>query len=144
MPNTLTGEGNLAVDITFENMDDFSPAAVARRVEPLRKMLEARTELSNLMTWMDGKSGAENLIANLLQDPSLLQTLTSAPKPAAARLQRFLRRRRLQNPKLWNRVRRRPRWMLSAKRPRLTMRTRPRDINSGDEMTLMISLILGY
>ena len=56
VPNTLTGEGNLAVDITFESMDDFSPAAIARKVEPLRKLLEARTQLSNLMTYMDGRS----------------------------------------------------------------------------------------
>ena len=46
--NTLTGEGNLAVDITFESMDDFSPAAVARKVDALNKLLEARTQLSNL------------------------------------------------------------------------------------------------
>ena len=62
MPNTLTGEGNLSVDITFESMDDFSPAAVARKVEPLSKLLEARQQLSNLMTYMDGKSGAEELM----------------------------------------------------------------------------------
>ncbi len=80
VPNTLTGEGNLPVDITFESMDDFSPAAVARKVEPLRKLLETRSQLSNLMTWMDGKAGAEELIAKLLQDPSLLQALTSSPK----------------------------------------------------------------
>src|SRR5881397_1903896 len=43
VPNTLTGEGNLAVDITFKSMDDFSPAAVARNVEALNKLLEART-----------------------------------------------------------------------------------------------------
>src|SRR5690606_23093954 len=61
VPNTLTGEGNLAVDITFESMDDFSPAAIARKVEPLAKLLEARTQLSNLMTYMDGKTGAEDL-----------------------------------------------------------------------------------
>ena len=48
--NTLTGEGNLPVDITFESMDDFSPAAVARKVEGLNKLLEARTQLSNLIT----------------------------------------------------------------------------------------------
>src|SRR5512136_2952473 len=42
VPNTLTGEGNLPVDITFESMDDFSPAAVARKVEGLNKLLEAR------------------------------------------------------------------------------------------------------
>src|SRR5512134_2287176 len=67
--NSLTGEGNMAVDITFESMDDFSPAAVARKVEPLRKLLEARTQLSNLLTYMDGKSGAEQLLAKALKDP---------------------------------------------------------------------------
>src|ERR1044071_6178564 len=38
VPNTLTGEGNIAVDITFESMDDFSPAAVARKVEGVRQL----------------------------------------------------------------------------------------------------------
>jgi len=82
VPNTLTGEGNLAVDITFESMDDFSPAAIARKVEGLNKLLEARTQLSNLLTYMDGKTGAEELINKVLQDPALLQTLAAAPKAA--------------------------------------------------------------
>jgi len=80
-PNQLTGEGELSIDITFENMDDFSPAAVARKVEPLNKLLQARTQLSNLITYMDGKTGAEELVAKALQDPALLQALASAPKP---------------------------------------------------------------
>ena len=77
VPNTLTGEGNVAVDITFESMDDFSPAAIAAKVEPLKKLLEARTQLSNLMTYMDGKTGAEELIGKVIQDPALLQTLAA-------------------------------------------------------------------
>ena len=81
VPNTLTGEGNLAVDITFEKMDDFSPAAVARKVELLNKLLEARTQLCNLLTYMDGKSGAEQLIGDVLGDPTLLRSLVAAPKP---------------------------------------------------------------
>ena len=81
VPNKLTGEGNVAVDITFESMDDFSPAAVARKVEPLRKLLEAREQLANLLTYMDGKSGAEDLVSKLLSDPELLKSLASAPKP---------------------------------------------------------------
>jgi type VI secretion system protein ImpB len=81
VPNTLTGDGNLSVDISFESMDDFSPAAVARRIEPLRQLLEARTQLSNLLTYMDGKSGAEELIGKVLKDPALLQSLVAAPKP---------------------------------------------------------------
>jgi type VI secretion system protein ImpB len=85
VPNTLTGDGNLNVDITFESMDDFSPAAVAKKVDALNKLLEARTQLANLLTYMDGKTGAEELIAKVLQDPSLLKTLAATPnRPALA------------------------------------------------------------
>ena len=82
VPNTLTGEGNLAVDLTFESMDDFSPAAIAAKVEGLNKLLEARQQLSNLLTYMDGKGGAEELIGKVLKDPTLLQSLGTNPKPA--------------------------------------------------------------
>lgn len=82
VPNTLTGQGNLAVDLTFESIDDFSPAAIARKVDGLNKLLEARTQLSNLLTYMDGKTGAEDLINKVLADPSLLQALAATPKPA--------------------------------------------------------------
>jgi len=81
VPNTLTGEGNMQVDITFESMDDFSPAAVARKVDALNKLLEARTQLSNLITYMDGKAGAEDLIAKVLNDPALLKSLADQAKP---------------------------------------------------------------
>lgn len=77
VPNTLTGEGNLSVDLTFESMDDFSPAAVARKVDSLNKLLTAREQLSNLLAYMDGKSNAEELIQKALKDPSLLQALSS-------------------------------------------------------------------
>lgn len=81
VPNTLTGEGNMNVALTFESMDDFSPAAVARKVDSLNQLLQARTQLDNLLTFMDGKSGAEGLIADALKDPALLQALAAAPKP---------------------------------------------------------------
>ena len=53
---------------------------MARKVEPLNKLLEARTQLSNLLTYMDGKNGAEELIAKILQDPTLLKSLSQMPK----------------------------------------------------------------
>jgi type VI secretion system protein ImpB len=81
VPNKLTGKDNLSVAITFESMDDFSPAAIARKVEPLRKLLEARTQLANLITYMDGKAGAEELIAKALANPALLQSLAASAKP---------------------------------------------------------------
>ncbi|WP_295585006.1 type VI secretion system contractile sheath small subunit [uncultured Lamprocystis sp.] len=84
VPNSLTGEGNLNVELTFESMEDFAPAAVARKVDSLNKLLQARGQLSNLLTYMDGKSGAEELIAKVLKDPTLLQALAAAPKPTDA------------------------------------------------------------
>ncbi len=82
VPNALTGDGDMAVDITFENMDDFSPAAVARKVDSLNKLLQAREQLANLVTYMDGKGGAEELIGKLMNDPALLSSLAATAKPA--------------------------------------------------------------
>ena len=66
--------------LTFESMDDFAPAAVARKVDALNKLLEARTQLSNLVTYMDGKGGAEELLAKVMEDPALLKTLAASKK----------------------------------------------------------------
>ena len=83
VPNKLTGEGNIAVDMTFESMDDFSPAAVAAKVDGLKQMLEARQQLANLVTYMDGKTGAEDLIAKVVKDEALLKALAAAKAPSA-------------------------------------------------------------
>ena len=79
VPNMLTGEGNMSVDLSFESMDEFSPGAIAQKVEPLKKLLDARNELSNLMTYMDGKPGAEELIADAIKNPELLKSLAATP-----------------------------------------------------------------
>ncbi len=81
VPNKLTGEGELAVDMSFESMDDFTPAAVAAKVDGLKQLLEARQQLSNLVTYMDGKTGAEELIAKVVKDEALLKSLAAAKAP---------------------------------------------------------------
>ncbi|NVO07951.1 MAG: type VI secretion system contractile sheath small subunit [Rhodoferax sp.] len=86
VPNTLTGEGHVMVDISFESMDDFSPAAVANKVDALKQLLDARTQLANLQTYMDGKAGAEDLVRKLLSDPALMKSLAASPKPASRAL----------------------------------------------------------
>jgi type VI secretion system protein ImpB len=83
VPNKLTGEGNLKVDLTFESMDDFSPAAIARKVDGLKQLLEARDQLEALLTHMDGKAGAEEAISKLIQDESQLKALADAAKSAS-------------------------------------------------------------
>ena len=80
VPNTLTGEGNLTLDITFEKLEDFSPDAVARKVDALNQLLQAREQLQNLLAFMDGKDKAQDLIADALKNPALLQALASTPK----------------------------------------------------------------
>lgn len=81
VPNALTNEGNLPVELTFESMEDFTPGAVAQKIPSLNELLIARNQLSNLLTYMDGKVGAEELIAKLLRDPELMQALSSMDKP---------------------------------------------------------------
>jgi len=82
VPNKLTGEGNLSVNLGFDKLDDFGPGAIARQIPALRQLLEARTKLANLITYMDGKTGAEDLIAKVLNDPTLLKSLAASAEPA--------------------------------------------------------------
>jgi type VI secretion system protein ImpB len=79
--NSLTGEGKLAVDLTFNSIDDFSPGAVAKKAPALAKLLEARQQLNDLMLYMDGKGGAQGLLDRVLKDPELMKSLAAA-KPA--------------------------------------------------------------
>ena len=72
VPNVITGEGQIAVD-----MDDFSPAKVAEKVDGLKQLLEAREQLANLLSYMDGKAGAEGLLTKVLEDPALLKALAA-------------------------------------------------------------------
>ena len=80
--NTLSGEGKMSVDMTFSSIEDFSPGAVAKQVPALAKLLEARQELNDLMLYMDGKDGAQDLLDKVLKDPQLMKALAAA-KPVA-------------------------------------------------------------
>jgi type VI secretion system protein ImpB len=82
VPNVIGGEGNIPVEMTFESMADFSPAAVTSKVEGLKQLMEARQQLANLLSYMDGKQGAEDLLNKILKDPALLQALAQKAKEA--------------------------------------------------------------
>jgi type VI secretion system protein ImpB len=76
VPNKISGSGTMGIDLTFTCIDDFSPAAIAKNIEPLRRLLEARKRLSDLVTFMDGRDDAEALINECLRDPKRLAELT--------------------------------------------------------------------
>ena len=65
----------MSVNLNFKKMNDFSPAAVARQVPALAKLLESREQLANLLRYMDGKVAAEDQIKKLLADPQLMAAL---------------------------------------------------------------------
>jgi type VI secretion system protein ImpB len=65
----------LSVQLSFKKMDDFTPAAVARQVPSLAKLLEAREQLTNLLRYMDGKTAASDQLKALLKDPQLMAAL---------------------------------------------------------------------
>ena len=82
--NTLGGDGSkMAVDLTFKSMNDLSPGEIAKNVEPLAKLLEARTQLEDLLSYMDGKNGAQELLDKVLKDPDLLKAISAAKAKAA-------------------------------------------------------------
>lgn len=75
--NRLSDEDDkkMAVNLRFKKMADMEPAAIARQVPELRKLLEAREQLANLMTFMDGKVAAEDKLKELLKDPAMMAAL---------------------------------------------------------------------
>jgi len=67
--NLLTDDGTLIpIDLSFASMESFEPAEVARRIPELSTLLDARNRLKELLTYMDGKVSAEDLIRELLND----------------------------------------------------------------------------
>jgi type VI secretion system protein ImpB len=75
--NRLSDESGekMGVQLRFNKMADFEPAAVARQVPAVAKLLEARQQLANLQRYMDGKVAAEDALRKLLADPQLMATL---------------------------------------------------------------------
>jgi type VI secretion system protein ImpB len=67
----------MGVNLRFNKMADFEPAAVARQLPALAKLLEARQQLANLARYMDGKVAAEETLRKLLSDPQMMAALKS-------------------------------------------------------------------
>lgn len=74
--NKLSPEGGeFAVNLEFKKMDDFRPESVVEQVEPLRKLLEARTKLSDLRNKLAGNEKLEDLLGEVLSNTEQLKTL---------------------------------------------------------------------
>jgi len=67
--------GEFAVNLQFKSLDDFSPEAVVQQVEPLRKLLEARTKLSDLRNKLAGNDKLEDVLSDVLSNTEKLKQL---------------------------------------------------------------------
>lgn len=76
--NRLSEEGGkFAVELKFRSMDDFSPEAVVQQVEPLRRLLEARTKLADLRNKMNGNDKLADLLTEVLSNTEKLHALNA-------------------------------------------------------------------
>jgi len=83
--NTLKGDGSeMAVDLRFDSIEDFEPARVVQQVEPLRRLMETRNKLRDLMSKADSSEKLESLLENILQDESQIAALRAELKDGAA------------------------------------------------------------
>jgi len=74
--NTLADDGSeLAVKLKFSSIEDFEPAKIVEQVEPLRKLLDTRNRLRELMSAVDRADGLEGELEKLLQDAEQLKKL---------------------------------------------------------------------
>ena len=76
--NTIAGDGSeMAVQLKFNSIDDFEPANVANQVEPLRKLLDTRNKLRDLLTKVDRSDDLENVLEQVLKNTDDLKKLSS-------------------------------------------------------------------
>jgi type VI secretion system protein ImpB len=84
--NTLTGEGELSVDLSFNKLADFEPEAIVNQVEPLKKLLEVRGKLKDLQSRAEGNDRLEEMLNAVIENDALrdkLKDATGAEAPAA-------------------------------------------------------------
>lgn len=79
--NRLSEEGGeLGVDLTFNQFEDFRPESVVQQVEPLRKLMEARSKLADLRNKLAGNEKLEDLLAEVLQNTEQLKAIGAEGK----------------------------------------------------------------
>jgi type VI secretion system protein ImpB len=84
VPNLLSSEGGeFAVNLDFEGMDDFRPEAVVQQVDPLRKLLEARTKLSDLRNKLAGNEKLEDALGEVLGNTEQRRLLEAEAQAAS-------------------------------------------------------------
>lgn len=83
MPNAITGEGNMPLVLNFKNIDDFTPEPLVNQVPALKRLLDARQQLRDLLAKLDGNDELDKLLEDIVQNTEELKQLKEAAPPTA-------------------------------------------------------------
>lgn len=83
VPNAITGEGNMPLVLNFANIDDFAPEPLVNQVPALKRLLDARQQLRDLLSKLDGNDELDKLLEDIVQNTEELKQLKEAATPAA-------------------------------------------------------------
>jgi len=83
VPDAMKGEGNLKLELNFQNFDDFHPEAIVKQIPRLAKLLEARQQLRDLLAKLDGNDELDSLLENIVQNTEELKTVQTQANEGA-------------------------------------------------------------
>ncbi|MGJ7503270.1 MULTISPECIES: type VI secretion system contractile sheath small subunit [unclassified Variovorax] len=83
VPDTMKGEGNLKIELSFKEFSDFHPEAIVDQVPRLAKLLEARQQLRDLLAKLDGNDELDDLLERVLLNTEDLKTVQSQARAEA-------------------------------------------------------------
>jgi len=76
--NTLAGDDSeMAVNLKFNSMADFSPEAIVQQVDPLKKLQETRDQLRDILTKADLSEDLENVLEKVLTNEDNLKAVSA-------------------------------------------------------------------
>lgn len=77
--NKLANDGSqMNVEMRFNSLQDFEPDQVVQQVEPLRKLVEGRRRLSDLLSKMDGNDKLEEMLTDIMQNTGQQEQLSKS------------------------------------------------------------------
>jgi type VI secretion system protein ImpB len=84
VPDTLKGEGNLKIELNFTEFEHFHPESIVKQVPRLARLLEARQQLRDLLSKLDGNDELDALLGNIVQNTEELKALRGTQEPVTA------------------------------------------------------------
>lgn len=75
--NTMEDDGSeMSVSLDFKHMEDFEPHKIVENVEPLKKLMETRNKLRDLLSKADRSEELEEILEDILSNKDAMASLS--------------------------------------------------------------------